>query len=410
MQIKRDYSQPFFGTNSRRRRRHTGRWVLAAGLLVGALVLFVMTRFDELQSAAMDAMGLAPTATPFPSDFATEGARYHLAWNLPAAAEMYERALALRPDDVDYLYDYGQVLVDMEDYERALEVADQITTVAPRDVRGYALRASAMVWSDNPAGAVPVGRAGLEIDRNFAPLYPILARAYAGVGDWSAAYDHAEQGVQRDPSSYVAHRAFAFVLASIGETDQAIDELEYTISLNPSYIPAYFELAGQFLALDLDEEAIAIYDRILSIDARNAKAHLRLCEAYSKVGQFERAIGFCEDAVTHDPTYVDAHFQLGMMRYTRREFAAAQQSFQQCVNYDESRVGCAYRLGLTYFYLGDCDTSWDMLENSLIMAQTQSGTSADTIANIRQGLTEVANQCGFTLPPFPTPEADEAGG
>ena len=52
MQIKRDYSQPFFST--RRRRRTGNRFLFLYGLFMGVLLVGVYTQFDRLQLAALD--------------------------------------------------------------------------------------------------------------------------------------------------------------------------------------------------------------------------------------------------------------------------------------------------------------------------------------------------------------------
>ena len=61
------------------------------------------------------------------------------------------------------------------------------------------------------------------------------------------------------------------------------------------------------------------------------------------------------------------------------------------------------------YYLGNCDDSWKILEDSLIMAQSRP-TADETLANIRQGLIAIANDCpGYSVPPIPTEEATATG-
>ena len=86
MQIKRDYSQPFFG--SRRRRRSSGRMLFFYGLFVGALLVVVYTQFDRLQLVALDVVGLAPTPTPFASDRAAQGATLYQQGDVAGAADL----------------------------------------------------------------------------------------------------------------------------------------------------------------------------------------------------------------------------------------------------------------------------------------------------------------------------------
>ena len=111
MQIKRDYSRSFFGT---RRRRLPLRNLLLTLLLLASLLALAWTRRDNLQFFALDLVGLAPTPTPFASERATRGAALAQDGDLVAAAAQFQRAVQQRPDSIDYLYEYGQLLIELD--------------------------------------------------------------------------------------------------------------------------------------------------------------------------------------------------------------------------------------------------------------------------------------------------------
>lgn len=411
MQIKRDYSQPFFGP---RRRRSYGRVLLVFGLLIGGLLMLVTTQFDQLQVAALEIVGLAPTTTPLPSDLAAQAMDMFRAGNTRQAATLWEQVVRKRPDTIDYLYEYGQVLIELDtaDPGRALTMADRIIALNPDDVRGYALKTRALVWSGDSALAVSVGGIGLAIDPNFAPMHAAMARAYTDTARFQDGLDHGERAVELDPLYPDAHRSYAYVLASVRLNEQAIDELEQAIAINPNLVAPYFELAFQYLSLDRNEEAIATYDRILSLQPRNAKAMLRQCLAYSKVGQFDRAVGYCQDATTNDPGYTAAYQQLGIILYNRLDFSGALAAFEQCAFNDPANLECQYRRGLSNYYLKQCDEAWTILQESLLMAQNRVGQE-DAINNIRAGLTAITQDCPAyrsLSSPTATPETPATGG
>ncbi len=412
MYVKRDYSEPFFGESraKRRQRKMRERLLFLFVILLGAAVAFVYVQQDAIQMQLLSVVGLQPTATPRPSDLATRASEAFLAGNIQEAATLYERAVRQSPDNVDYIYQFGLTLLDLNDAELALDMAERIIELDTTDPRGPTLKALAMIWMGQDAAAIPIARAALELGRDYAPLYAALSRAYVNTQNWRDGLDFGERAVQLDPRDANARRAYAYALSAVQERELAIDQLLTAIELQPYYAPPYFELASLYLASDRDQEAIEIYDRILAVQPRNARALLRQCQAYRKIGQFERAIGFCEDAVAADPTYVDAQFQLGALRYNRREFNAALEAFRACVEYDPSNLDCGYRLGLSYYYVGSCDDGWRILQNALVMAQAR-GDRQDAVENIRQGLTAITSDpnCpaynGRTVPNAPTPDA-----
>lgn len=407
MQIKRDYSEPFF----RERRKNPLRIVVYILGFVAFALFIAYTQLDQIEAAAYNLVNEAPTPTPSPNQLAQWGAEAYLVGDMAAAEEYFERAVRQRPDDTNYLYEYGQILIDNDDPDTALQMADRIIDLDSNEVRGYALKTRALVWLGTPASAIPVGLAGMELDPYFAPLHAALARAYIGDGRYREGLDMGFEATELSPNDVRVRWAYAFALATVGERDLAMAELERAIEIHPNFVSPYFELAFLYLSANRDQEAIDLYDRVLSMQPRNARANLRQCEAYRKVGEFERAIGFCEDAVTADPTYVPALFRLGLFRYSRREFADAQGAFQRCVEQDPGNLECTYRLGLTHYYLEkDCETSWGMLRDSLIMAQAQDNTE-ETVENIRMGMNAIANDpaCpGYRLPQSQAPQPDDA--
>ena len=325
MQIQRNYSEPFF----RERKRRVGCFrQLLLGVAVVAIVIFVgYTQLDQIILTATGLFEAAPTPTALPSQLATDGAAQLQVGNLTEAVELFEAAVKQRPDNVDYLYEYGQILIDLDRPQEAETVADRMIDLSPNDARGYALKTRALVWQSNPASAIAIGLTGIEIDPNFAPLYAALARAYTNTGRWGDGLEYGAVAVELEPSNLHTHWAYAHSLTSVGEYERAEEHLSLAIGVNPNFIPPYFELAFLYLASDRDQDAIDMYDRILSLDAFNARAHLRLCEAYAKTGQFDRAIGYCRDSVVYDSSEIRAHFQLGMLTYRQRQFADAQEAF-----------------------------------------------------------------------------------
>lgn len=419
MQIKRDYSRSLFSN-----RRRSGRWQLVLGyvLFLATLLIVVWLQFSRLQLVALNAVGMAPTATPFASEYASRGYESFLAGDIQAAADSYERAVAQQPENISYLYEYGRMLIELDRAAEAIDIADQMIELSgTTDPRGYALKAMALVWEGDSAGAVPVVVSGLEIDNEYAPLYAARARAYTNIGRWQQAIADGQRATELDPMDPNAHRAYAYALIWVGERQRAIEELEMAISLNPNFTPPYFELALNYLAMDRDAMAIATYERVLSMEPRNERAFLRLCEAYFKIGQNDQAQGYCEDALNIDPQYPQAHRQLGMVKYNRRNYEGAIEAFNNCVTSGGEEIQCWYLRGLAHYYLGQCDDAWSILDEALrkVSNPDDNPRPADdpVVQSIREGLRLTTVSCPTysgravptALPPTPVPPTPIGG-
>ena len=392
MQIKRDYSRPFF----RDPKGHPVRNMLIAALLGVLLGLGILSQWTRVQQAVDALTGARPTPAPLPAELAMRAGRLVQAGDLAEAEVLLAAAVAERPENIAYLYEYGALLIELERYDEAFDLGTQIIDLNPRDVRGFALEADSLVWQGQAAAAISIALSGLELDSRFASLYATLTRAYVDTNRWDEGLDMGERGLSMNPNDAGLARAYAYALQSVGAYEDAMSYLEQSVELRPTYLPTQFELAGLYLSRDRDQDAIDLYDRILSIEPRHAHALLRQCLAYRKVGQFARALGFCEDSAASDNRNPEALFHLGQLYYRERRFESSLDAFQRCVEYDTGiyDLSCLYRLALSHYYTGDCDTGWELLQESLLIAQAREG-SAGAIDNIRQGLAAIATdpQC-----------------
>ena len=392
--IKRDYKKPFF---SSRRRGLSGIPLLIFALVIsgisGGFILLTYTNYEQVLQTLR---GEAPT--PFASEQARQGIALYNAGQVDAALAQFELAVGQQPNNINYLYEYGRILIELDRYDEAAPHGDRAIEMAPDDVRGYALKARALMWSD-PGTAIPVAVSGLEIDPNFAPLHAALAIAYTRVGRYAEGLQRGMRAVELDALDSFAHRAYSIPLIYTGRSSQAIEELEAAVAINPNLTGPYFELAAQYRAIDVPEMAVGIYQRILDIDSGSAKAYLRLCETYASIGEFITATGFCETALELDPAYASAWRMLGQLQYSRRNYESAIDSFKRCVEFGSTEVECYYIRGLAHYFLGQCDDAWAILHNAF-----QYTAQEQTIETINTGLQNVTINCpGYENRLLPTP-------
>lgn len=414
MRIRRNYNEPFFRT--RRQRSGAVRVLFMLALLIAAGAVLLNSQPDLVRETALDLFGPEMTATPLPAELATQANQLFWEGELEQALTVWQRVVAMRPDSLDYAYEYAMLLIDLDNgrngnAEQALDLAQQVILMDANDPRGYALRARALVWTGSASAAIPVALAGIDIAPRFGPLYEAISRAYIGDGQLRAGQEAGLLAIEYAPGDVRSYWAYASSLAFSGARDEAIIEYERALEVHPGFVPPYFELAALYLADNRDQEAINTYDRVLGLQPRNARALLRQCEAYRKIGQFERALGLCQDAVSSDPTYAAAQYRLGQILYSRRDFIPARDVFETCLQIEPTNLQCTYMLGLAYYYLAQaeyqtvcapqrlsslqcqsvpiCQQGHDLMQSALVMAQAREGTQGD-IDIIIEGLGAVA--------------------
>lgn len=415
--IKRDYNRPFFN-----KRRNYGRlyFVVFMLLLIFAIPFFAITQQDKIQMAVLEQLGRAPTPTPYAADRAELGEDFFRRGDVETALVQFEQAVNQQPDNPDYLYEYGNLLVEQDRNQEAEAVADRMLELAPDDPRGYALKASSVVWSD-PAAAIPAALQGIEVEgeNQYAPLHAVLAVAYTLIGRFDEALQQGNLAVRIDPMSATAHRSYHYPLLFTGNYTEAINQLQQAIAINPNLTAPYFELASLYRvpAINRPEQAVGIYFEILRIEPDNERAYARLCQTYAAVGQFQEAEGYCDQAIIINPDYALAHRVRGQLRYSRRNYEGAIEEFETCIRLstnlpDDAEIDletldpasvdieCLYIHGLAHYFLDFCDQAWSLLN----MALAHPGAVDNVLQQILQGLENVTVNCvGYQGRGLPTP-------
>lgn len=408
--IKRDYTQPFFSTN---KKRSYLRFYYVAFMLFFIAILPVLAfwQYDSLQLASLDYLGYAPTATPFASLRASTGEEYYRSGDIEKAAIFFEQAVNQQPENIDYMYEYGRILIELDRNTEAAAFGDSMIRINPNDPRGYALKAIALAWTD-PTVAIPAALEGTELDNQFAPLHSALAIAYTRIGRYAEALQRGDLAIRLDEMDANARRSYAYPLIFTGDYAGAIRQLERAIAINPSLTGPYFELASLYrsVAINRPEIAVSIYQSVLEIEADNERAYLRLCETFAAAGLFREAEPFCDTALEIDPLYASAYRMTGQLRYSRRNYEGAIEAFNTCIElsddanvegYNEVEIECIYILGLAHYFLGadHCDDAWLYLNQALNHPE-----SVDSVTtSILQGLENTRRNCGYADQPLPTP-------
>lgn len=387
------------------RRRGVNPALVALWAISLVVVALVVWRFNDIQPQVLALVQPAASTMTAPTH---AGLAYdsYLAGDVVAAETEFASAVQMSPTSIDYLYEYGRMLMYNEKYEQALGIAEQAIATHPDDPRGYALKVYALDYLNRAEEAIPVGLTALDIDLDFAPTYAFLSGAYNTLGRWQQAQEMGARAVELDPNNIDARRSFAFSLNWTGRYDLAVQHLEAAIDINPNLDFLYFELAGAYTGLKNDPAKIAIYEHVLGMNPDNTKAMVRMCETYFGMRIDNLAQYWCEEALDRNENDARAWKQVGMIYYTRRNYESAIDAFNTCVGLSGSEyIECWYLRGLAHYRLDQCDIGVPILQEG--MAYTD---SEDIKLNIRQGLymcAEADERYDFdiipTTAPTPTP-------
>lgn len=203
------------------------------------------------------------------------------------------------------------------------------------------MRGMVDVNSENPAdneAAIKQFENAIAADRNFAPAYAELSRAYtikaryvASPTDRKKTYVDAEIAVDKalaiDPNLAEGHFARGLMLWTPYKRfphEQAIQSYHRAIELNPNFTEAHHQLGFIYAHIGLLDKGQTEIERALSIDPGNTLARYRLGVIDMCRAKYAEALEiFNTTPLEQNPELVTSYASTALLRLGRKEEAAA---------------------------------------------------------------------------------------
>lgn len=246
----------------------------------------------EILNQALERFGSRPAVKRI---LFTGLSRVYLHVNDIAGAESsVEKALALRGNDPDALFQKGRILMARADFKQALDLFDQVLGINRFHARAFYYR------------AICIQERGAS-DRPEQKIF----RAAAGMLD--------------NPEEF--------------EKSQVLESLLAAVTIDPAFLEARRALAVQYLMEKRADKAREQVDAILGMGPPDHTTMTLMAGLYMLEGVPEKAEGILKAIVREQPDYVPAYIRLGFFYREQGDMARAAQYFQTAYDRDTSVIG-----------------------------------------------------------------------
>ena len=190
------------------------------------------------------------------------GIQYEKVKDFKRAKKSYEKAIEILPQD-DFLYNYGETLVELEEWDEAL-AAFQI------------------VIKNNPTDGNSHFNIGL---------------CYFKKDEINLATDHFQKAVELNPQDLFAHFYLGNIYQMNGLTNFAIRSYEKVLEISPDYSWAYFNLASIAYKNGNLEEAREYLEKTIFYNQNDFEAYKLLTKIMVSQGVFEDIISILQTRI-----------------------------------------------------------------------------------------------------------------
>jgi len=189
------------------------------------------------------------------------------------------------------------------------------------------------------------------------PAHKTLAMLYEKQKKWEIAIDEYRRAVDLRNVDKDSYFKIAQISNEIGEKEEAIKMLNHLLRQRPAEYRAT-ELLGNILQEEERyKEAINVYQEALRYRPTQYEIYYQLGMTYTMLNDFQKAKDFYEKAANLNSALYHAKFSEGQIELIMGDLVQAKEHFMECIQSEETEVGGYYYLALISMLRGHVDNA-----------------------------------------------------
>ena len=317
------------------------------------------------------------------------------------AIELYERIVALWPQEAQAYFSKGMLLSGLKRYDEAEQTIRRgiavSQTAAPT---GFLYLGHILVEQKAWDRAVQAYRDALAINPSFEPAYLGMAATLEAKGDTAQAiavlrkvlqevntgnrearqrlvrllltqkaYEPAlallREAIQESPGDVEAQLRIGLIYGELKDYVKAVEQIKLVLALRPQELRVRDHLAYLYEEMKDFDKAIAEYRTIIQADARYSDAHLHLGYLLYRLKRNDEALPHFQQVIALNPKMTEAYLLLGLtlLQASRQEEAVA--VFREGLQRNPESADLHFNLGTAYDKMGRYDELVHEMEEAI---------------------------------------------
>ena len=233
------------------------------------------------------------------------------------AARLNQELLAASPGEPHALSSKGRILILQQKYAEAKTALDQAVQSDSQSALSHYLLGVA----ESSLGLSEMAKASFarafELSPDMVDAAAALADLDARSGDYDNALRLANQVLQKNPDSTLAHVVVAKVSLAKGNAPQAETELRSALDRDPAFLPALDVMLDVQAGQGRTQDTIRRISALVSQHPLDAKLHFLLAVGYFRQNDLDRSEASAKTAISIDRRTADAYGLLGEISRAR---------------------------------------------------------------------------------------------
>ena len=218
--------------------------------------------------------------------------------DLLSAQINYEKTLALNKNYLPCLNNYGTTLLELGDYDKAIEIFLISINLDPNNALVLSNLGNCYTKKSLFNDALIYHSKSVELETNNYALYYNLGHTQLWLRDFSGAEENLLKSIELNKDNYKAYSLLINLYYLSSNIDNAMIASKNALKINNQYPPTYVHLANCLVAVGKTQEAIEALEMSLKLDNTNFEAYYGLAQLKYSFSDFD--LSYLKDALIND--------------------------------------------------------------------------------------------------------------
>ena len=218
--------------------------------------------------------------------------------DLLSAQINYEKTLALNKNYLPCLNNYGTTLLELGDYDKAIEIFLISINLDPNNALVLSNLGNCYTKKSLFNDALIYHSKSVELETNNYALYYNLGHTQLWLRDFSGAEENLLKSIELNKDNYKAYSLLINLYYLSSNIDNAMIASKNALKINNQYPPTYVHLANCLVAVGKTQEAIEALEMSLKLDNTNFEAYYGLAQLKYLFSDFD--LSYLKDALIND--------------------------------------------------------------------------------------------------------------
>lgn len=292
------------------------------------------------------------------------------------ALPLINHAKVLAPGQIDGDLLYAEALVNLEKYEKALQLLEYLKEEADAAQLSDIFLIESLVYEKKGfyERMFYTLKSAVNADLSNEEALYRLGGCVNRCKRYQESVDLHEALLDRDAYLPVAWYNLAQARIALGDYEEAIEAYEFAFAIEEGFVQAIRECADLCTELKHYHRALKYYLELLETEGAEAESELygQIGECYMNMNRPQAAVTYYLQAARHDPMNDETYFCIGSCYALEGFWSNAVQYFEKAIGIDDERDEYHAALGEACFHLQDHEHAVEHMQQAIELNDMES--------------------------------------